>query len=441
LVEFQCVNRLLEGRVVTGTWMISARATPESVKAMTTATAHVACSESRLYGMSIPLSSSVPAPGCPAANPAGYHSFNLPPTVLKSRVFSRQSAAGSDNSVSPDPLTALAGPKTALCLPPVAFSRPAREPEGERAITSSDAGRGLATTPGHEDARRSGIQPAQSKTDGGHAAGRPERGWHSLPGRRGPVLRLSRTAPPDRESSRRIGVHPKVAQTIMRHSTIGLTMDIYTHTLREDERSAVEALPDLEDTGKSEQLATGTNDAAAPTQGDSDLAPSLARGGTVQHSTLHPDAASSGQEWARRDSNPHGGCPPADFKSAASADSATGPEFCPSLYPVSQSPFSPAKQGFSCDSRSDRPSLGNRPESMAVHGIWGFNPPSLRRCAPRSSLHPLLLGGVASSVPVPATHPASGRSGNLVTASASSDSKACVYRSIVSVIVECRMIV
>ena len=41
------------------------------------------------------------------------------------------------------------------------------------------------------------------------------------------------------------GVHPKTAQSIMRHSDIRLTMGIYTHTLAGQESQAVESLPDL----------------------------------------------------------------------------------------------------------------------------------------------------------------------------------------------------
>jgi hypothetical protein len=40
-------------------------------------------------------------------------------------------------------------------------------------------------------------------------------------------------------------VHPKTARSIMRHSTIGLTLDLYTHTFRDAERQAVDPLPDL----------------------------------------------------------------------------------------------------------------------------------------------------------------------------------------------------
>lgn len=41
------------------------------------------------------------------------------------------------------------------------------------------------------------------------------------------------------------GVSPKVAQAIMRHSDINLTMSTYSHAYREDEVRAVEKLPDL----------------------------------------------------------------------------------------------------------------------------------------------------------------------------------------------------
>lgn len=41
------------------------------------------------------------------------------------------------------------------------------------------------------------------------------------------------------------GVSPKVAQSIMRHGDINLTMTTYSHAFREDEVQAVEKLPDL----------------------------------------------------------------------------------------------------------------------------------------------------------------------------------------------------
>jgi len=57
------------------------------------------------------------------------------------------------------------------------------------------------------------------------------------------------------------GVHPKVAQKIMRHSDINLTMSRYTHTLTGQEAKAVADLPDLTlPSNKSQtQKATGTD--------------------------------------------------------------------------------------------------------------------------------------------------------------------------------------
>ena len=58
------------------------------------------------------------------------------------------------------------------------------------------------------------------------------------------------------------GVHPKVAQSIMRHSDINLTMSLYTHTLRGQESEAIANLPDLSLPSRKSQRATGTDDAA-----------------------------------------------------------------------------------------------------------------------------------------------------------------------------------
>jgi len=60
------------------------------------------------------------------------------------------------------------------------------------------------------------------------------------------------------------GVHPKVAQSIMRHSDINLTMSRYTHTLRGQEARAVETLPDLSkpSENRERQKATGTDGGA-----------------------------------------------------------------------------------------------------------------------------------------------------------------------------------
>jgi len=58
------------------------------------------------------------------------------------------------------------------------------------------------------------------------------------------------------------GVHPKVAQSIMRHSDINLTMSIYTHTLTGQESQAIANLPDLSlpSNQKQRAVATGTDD-------------------------------------------------------------------------------------------------------------------------------------------------------------------------------------
>jgi len=55
------------------------------------------------------------------------------------------------------------------------------------------------------------------------------------------------------------GVHPKVAQSIMRHSDINLTMSRYTHTRAGQEAKAVADLPDLSLPSSQKQIATGTD--------------------------------------------------------------------------------------------------------------------------------------------------------------------------------------
>ena len=57
------------------------------------------------------------------------------------------------------------------------------------------------------------------------------------------------------------GVHPKVAQSILRHSDINMTMSRYTHTLIGQESAAVANLPDFSLPGQKSQkaVATGTD--------------------------------------------------------------------------------------------------------------------------------------------------------------------------------------
>jgi len=58
------------------------------------------------------------------------------------------------------------------------------------------------------------------------------------------------------------GVHPKIAQQLARHSTIGLTMDRYTHTVLGDLAGGLDALPDLDAAASDREAlrATGTYD-------------------------------------------------------------------------------------------------------------------------------------------------------------------------------------
>jgi integrase len=58
------------------------------------------------------------------------------------------------------------------------------------------------------------------------------------------------------------GVHPKIAQVLMRHSDIKLTMNRYTHTLIGQESDAVESLPDLSLPSQESQRMTGTDNLA-----------------------------------------------------------------------------------------------------------------------------------------------------------------------------------
>ena len=79
------------------------------------------------------------------------------------------------------------------------------------------------------------------------------------------------------------GVHPKVAQKIMRHSDINLTMSRYTHTLIGQESEAVAGLPDLSLPSKEKQkaVATGTDNMAIKNDGESVLSTCLAKSGTI----------------------------------------------------------------------------------------------------------------------------------------------------------------
>jgi integrase len=70
------------------------------------------------------------------------------------------------------------------------------------------------------------------------------------------------------------GVHPKTAQQLARHSTITLTMDRYSHTLRGNLAKALDVLPELPQHPRQSQAKTGTAD--APGSNENHLARYLA---------------------------------------------------------------------------------------------------------------------------------------------------------------------
>ncbi len=72
------------------------------------------------------------------------------------------------------------------------------------------------------------------------------------------------------------GVHPKTAQELARHSTIDLTMNVYTHARLADLGAAVEGLPSLLPASVYCLAATGTDSAPAPES----LRPACAASGT-----------------------------------------------------------------------------------------------------------------------------------------------------------------
>jgi hypothetical protein len=147
------------------------------------------------------------------------------------------------------------------------------------------------------------------------------------------------------------GSSVKSAQTLARHSTPSLTIGIYAKASLHDVKGAVESLPDLNLPAPTHEAArmTGTNPTATPiskvfahywsTGGDGteriqsvsvandDLKAESQPAMLMDRKPLESsglDAPSRGltdpvDECRRWDSNPHGGSPPEDFKSSASA--------------------------------------------------------------------------------------------------------------------------
>ena len=144
------------------------------------------------------------------------------------------------------------------------------------------------------------------------------------------------------------GVNPKVAQSLMRHSTVELTLGRYSHIYKGQETDAIASLPDL--TAPSQQRlearATGTDDLPVLTidTAQKSLAKSLAK--TCEKTTISanvdeqiaenqnysktafpsekphfPSENKTGQDGNRTRTPLRAG----DFKSPASANSATRP--------------------------------------------------------------------------------------------------------------------
>jgi hypothetical protein len=137
----------------------------------------------------------------------------------------------------------------------------------------------------------------------------------------------------------------KTCQTLARHSTPSLTIGIYAKASVADIDGAVESLPDLgkqpPSTEAAKQMATGTDgkrisDAFSPSfplrgfgivrNGADDCEITDASPPKMTMDSVLENAVSCGQsrdnsDYRRWESNPHGGSPPEDFKSSASAAS------------------------------------------------------------------------------------------------------------------------
>ena len=77
------------------------------------------------------------------------------------------------------------------------------------------------------------------------------------------------------------GVSPKVAQKILRHTDVSMTMNIYTHTMHGQEAAAIDSLPDLTAPSKERQRAVRTGTDAR----DESLLKSCFQGGKTRTDT------------------------------------------------------------------------------------------------------------------------------------------------------------
>ena len=98
------------------------------------------------------------------------------------------------------------------------------------------------------------------------------------------------------------GVHPKTAQSIMRHSTIDLTMSRYTHVFAGQEAQAVASLPDFSAPSGEAQRATGTDGRPGDVAetGSKQLTPELTPKSTLTAFSGCDRLAASGNEPAKK---------------------------------------------------------------------------------------------------------------------------------------------
>jgi len=130
------------------------------------------------------------------------------------------------------------------------------------------------------------------------------------------------------------GVHPKLAQSLARHSDINLTLSRYTHTTRGQESAALAALPDLSPSQCEQQRATGTDGRVdLPLRGSIVLADCLAEKVTEGSNSVHCQAANA----SAGDASP---------ECDNTRENQTKPLVFPSENPIRLAGFEPATYGL-----------------------------------------------------------------------------------------------
>ena len=105
----------------------------------------------------------------------------------------------------------------------------------------------------------------------------------------------------------------------------------------------------------------------------------------------------SPKQWARWDSNPHEGCPSADFKSAASADSATGPSRNSA---AEERDPRPREAGFLHDILPD----STPPSAHPIRTLKKKSPQTRRKRWPFPAVHPEPRSGLTPTSSVADIH-------------------------------------